>query len=73
MPTNKAILNKGLKFLSWALLAVFIGPTLVHFAFINKLQPLYPVILGVGVLICFVGIFLIFKGIITIINSMTDK
>lgn len=73
MPTNKIILNKGLKFLSWALLAVFIGPTVVHFAFINKLQPLFPVILGIGVIICFAGIFLIFKGIITIINSMTDK
>jgi len=72
MPTNKDILNKGLKFLAWALPAVFIGPTLIHFAFINKEQPLYPVILGIGIILSFSGIFLIFKGIVTIINSMTD-
>lgn len=73
MATDKIKLNKGIKFLSWALPCVFIGPALVHFAFINKLQPLYPVILGIGVLIGFTGIFLIFKGIITIINSMSDQ
>lgn len=73
MPTNKDILNKGIKFLAWALPAVFIGPSLIHFAFINKQQALFPVILGIGILISFTGIFLIFKGIITIINSMTDK
>jgi hypothetical protein len=73
MPTNKEILNKGIRFLAWALPAVFIGPALIHFAFINKQQPLYPVILGIGILLSLAGILLIFKGIITIINSMTDK
>ncbi len=73
MPTNKDILNKGIRFLAWALPAVFFGPAVIHLAFINKLQPLYPVILGIGILVSFTGIFLIFKGIITIINSMSDK
>ncbi len=72
MSTNKEILNKGIKFLVWALPAVFTGPTIIHFAFINKEQPLYPLILGIGILISFTGIFLIFKGIITIINSMNN-
>ncbi|MDI1255908.1 MAG: DUF6095 family protein [Flavobacterium sp.] len=71
MATDKEKLNKGLKTLSWALPCVFIGPTVIHFAFINQLQPLYPVILGIGILIAFTGILLIFKGIITIVNSMT--
>jgi hypothetical protein len=73
MATNKEILNKGMKCLAWALPCVFIGPALIHFAFINKLQPLFPVILGLAVIIGFTGIFLIFKGIITIINSMSDN
>lgn len=72
MPTNKDILNRGIKLLSWALPAVFIGPTMIHFAFINTQQPVYPFILGGGILIGFIGVFLIFKGIITIINSMHD-
>jgi hypothetical protein len=73
MPTNKIILNKGIKYLSWALPAVFIGPTVIHFAFINKQQPLFPLLLGVGILIGFIGIYLIFKGIMTIISSMNDE
>ena len=72
MPTNKMILNRGIKYLSWALPAVFIGPTVIHFAFINKQQPLFPVLLGVGILIGFIGILLIFKGIMTIISSLKD-
>jgi hypothetical protein len=72
MPTNKMILNRGIKYLSWALPAVFIGPTVIHFAFINKQQPLFPLLLGVGILIGFIGILLIFKGIMTIISSLKD-
>lgn len=72
MPTNKMILNRGIKYLSWALPAVFIGPTVIHFAFINKKQPLFPLLLGVGILIGFIGILLIFKGIMTIISSLKD-
>jgi hypothetical protein len=73
MPTNKQILNQGIKYLAWALPAMFIGPTLIHFAFINKLQPLYPVILGVGILICLGGMYLIFKGLMTIIKSIFNE
>ncbi|OYU80007.1 MAG: hypothetical protein CFE23_11515 [Flavobacterium sp. BFFFF1] len=73
MPVNKDILNKGFKFLTFALPCTFIGPAIIHFAFINKQQPMYPYILGVGILLCFGAIFLIFRGIITIINSLSDK
>lgn len=72
MPTNKDILNKGIKFLAFALPCAFIGPVVIHFAFINKQQFLFPFILGFGIILAFTAIFLIFKGIITIINSMTD-
>ncbi|AWA30486.1 hypothetical protein HYN48_10520 [Flavobacterium magnum] len=72
MPTNKDILNKGLKLLAFALPCAFIGPAVIHFAFINKQQPLFPLVLGIGIVLAFAAIFLMFKGIITIINSMTD-
>ncbi len=70
MATNKKILNQGIKYLAWALPALFIGPTAIHFAFINKLQPLYPVILGVGIIVSICGMYLIFKGVLTIIKSI---
>jgi len=56
-------LSKGIKYLAWALPAIFIGPTLIHFAFINKLQPLYPVILGIGILLCITAVALAVIGL----------
>jgi hypothetical protein len=67
---NKEILNKGLKRLFWALPASFIGPTVLHFALINKLQPLFPVIFGIGICISIIAIVLIFKGVVTIVKSL---
>ena len=71
MATDKEKLNKGIKLLSWALPCVFIGPIVINSAFKNQQHPYYALVLGIGVLIAFAGIFLIFKGIITIVNSMS--
>lgn len=73
MATNKKILTKGISYMSWALPALFIGPAIVHFAFINKQQPVYWFILSIGILICLAGIVLVFMGINTIIKSLFDK
>ena len=73
MPTNRIILNKGIKFFAFALPAMFIGPSLIHFAFINKLQPLYPLILGIGILVCLTGMLLIVFGLKTILKSLFDN
>lgn len=73
MATNKKILTKGISYMSWALPALFIGPAVVHFAFINKQQPVYWLILSIGILICLAGIVLVFMGINTIIKSLFDK
>ena len=70
MATDKIVLNKAIKYLVWALPALFIGPAMIHFAFINKQQPLFPVIIGVGIIISISGIVLIFVGIKTIIKSL---
>ncbi|MFY0480983.1 DUF6095 family protein [Flavobacterium sp. PLA-1-15] len=73
MSTNKKILTKGISCMSWALPALFIGPAVVHFAFINKQQPIYWLILSIGILVCLTGIVLVFMGINTIIKSLFDK
>lgn len=73
MATNKKVLTKGISYMSWALPALFIGPAIVHFAFINKLQPLFWVILIVGILVCLTGMYLTFLGIKTIIKSLFDN
>lgn len=73
MATNKKVLTKGISYMSWALPALFIGPAIVHFAFINKLQPLFWIILIVGILVCLTGMYLTFLGIKTIIKSLFDN
>ncbi len=70
MATNKELLSKGIKKLAWALPALFIGPTIIHFAFINKLQPTYYIILGLGIALCITGIIMIFLGIKTMMKSL---
>lgn len=70
MATNKELLSKGIKKLAWALPAFFIGPTIVHFAFINQLQPTYYLILGFGIAICIAGIIMLFLGIKTMMKSL---
>ncbi|WP_338408364.1 DUF6095 family protein [uncultured Flavobacterium sp.] len=70
MSTNKELLSKGIKKLAWALPLLFIGPTLIHFAFINKLQPSYYFILGIGITACLGAIILMFLGFQTMVRSL---
>lgn len=71
--TDKTFLVKGIKTLVFALLSLFMGPILMSIAFSNPEKPLYIPILIVGCLISAFAVFLLFKGIKTIINSMFKK
>lgn len=71
--TDRTILFKGVKTLVFALMTLFLGPILLHVAFSNKDKPLYIPILIVGCLISSMAVFLIFKGIKTIMESMFKK
>lgn len=70
MATNKEVLNKGIVFMAAALPLMFIGPAVIHFAFINKQQPLHWPILAVGIAMCIGGVYLAFKGLLKITNSL---
>lgn len=72
MPTNKNILIKGIQYLSGALPLLFLGPIVINSAFRNQKNPLYPYVLGLGIIFALAAIFLIFKGINTILKSMFD-
>lgn len=67
--TNKEQLFKGIKFLAISLLVSFVAIYLISFSFINKIYTLT----GLGVITMFLAIYLIFKGINTIIKSMFDE
>lgn len=71
--TDKVILFKGIKTLVFAALSLFMGPVLLSFAFSKPEDTLYIPLLIVGCLVCAFAIFLIFKGLKLIMNSMFNK
>lgn len=71
--TDKPVLVKGLKIMGGSLACMFLGPTLIHLALSNKEKPLYIPILIIAVLICSLALYLAFKGLNTIMNSMFKK
>lgn len=72
MGTNREVLSKGIKYLTWALPLMFIGPAVIYNAFCNKDNAWHYLVLGIGIAICFGGAFLLFKGVQTIVKSMFD-
>ena len=73
MNTNKELLSKGIKYITISLPCLFIGPAVIHFAFINKLQTLYYLILVVGVGVCITAMVMLFIGLNTIMKSLFNK
>jgi hypothetical protein len=72
MATNKSVLAKGVKYLAGALPLLFLGPVVITSAFKNEKHPLYVYVLILGILIALAAIFLIFKGINTVLKSLFD-
>ncbi len=71
--TDKVLLFKGIKLLIFAALSLFMGPTLMTMALSDKENSLYIPLLIVACLICAMAIFLIFKGIQIIMQSIFNK
>lgn len=70
--TNKKILSTGIKYLAGALPLVMIGPSVLYSAFNNQDHPFYLLVLIIGVIATFAAIFLMFKGIMTIVKAFFD-
>jgi len=71
--TDKVQLYKGIKTMIFAALTLFMGPIILSMALSQPENSLYIPLLVVGVLICAFAVFLIFKGIRIIMNSMFKK
>ncbi|MCG9970238.1 DUF6095 family protein [Christiangramia crocea] len=70
--TNKKVLSKGIKYLAGALPLAMIGPSILFSAFNNQDKPLYIAVLILGILASGAAVFLMFKGILTVVKSMFD-
>ncbi len=70
MGTNKELLAKGIKYLAGALPLLFIGPIVIHNAFMNKQNVWHYLVLAVGIVFCLGAMFLLYFGLKTIMKSL---
>lgn len=70
METNKDVLSKGIKYLAGALPLLFIGPALIHNAFMNKQNIWHYLVLAIGIIICITAVFFMYLGLKTIMKSL---
>lgn len=68
--TDFDILKKGLKFLAFALPLLFLSPYLLTLSFLNKETFMFYVFLIFGLIAGAGAIYLLFKGINTIMKSI---
>lgn len=70
MATNKELLSKGIKYLTGALPLLFIGPSVIYNAFINKQNIWHYLVLAIGIAACLGAMYLMFKGLNTIMKAL---
>lgn len=70
--TNKILLGKGIKYLAGAIPLTGIGPVILYSAFNNQNHPWYIPILIIGLIACASAMFLMFRGISTLVRSLFD-
>ncbi len=70
MATNKELLSKGIKYLAWALPLLFIGPSGIYNAFMNKQNVWHYLVLAFGIMACIGAMYLMFIGLKTIMKGI---
>jgi hypothetical protein len=70
MGTNKELLSKGIQNLAGALPLLFIGPSLIYNAFMNRQNVWHYLILGIGIVACIAAMYFMYKGLKIIMKSL---
>lgn len=73
MRTDKDILVKGVKKLAYTVMLMFLAPIVIWQAFKNEAHPLYWPVLIVGIILAIAAVWMGFKGIATIMESLFGK
>ena len=68
--TNKTLLVQGLKTMGLTLFLLFLGPFLLHAGWSNTDKHLYIPLLVAGIVLCGLAIYMGFKGIRIIMDSI---
>lgn len=72
MATNKEILSRGIKFLMGAVPLFFIGPIVINSSFKNQSHPMFIPVLGLGIILSGIGVFLMYKGLKLMMKALFD-
>ena len=72
MAINKTLLDEGIKNLLYALPLMFLGPSVVYNAFINKQNVWHWLVLAVGIVLCGLAVYFMFKGIKAITDALFE-
>lgn len=72
MPINKLLLKKGMKYMLYALPLMFIGPSVIYNAFINKDNVWHYLVLAIGILLCLLAVFFMYRGIKTLTDAIFE-
>jgi hypothetical protein len=73
MPSNQKLLVKGIKRLAFSLPLLFLGPTVIYNAFMNKHTTWHCVVLGFGISICILAVYCLFSGLKTMVQSIFNE
>ena len=73
MPTDKVMLVKGIKFLLYTVLTMFLAPVVLFQAFKNQDHPFYIPVLVVGLILAVTAIVLGFYSIKIFIDALFSK
>ncbi len=73
MRTDREVLKKGIQFLIITVIMMFAGPSLLYVALGNPEKPLYIPLIIISLLICAGAIYMGFKGIRTILDSVFNS
>ncbi len=68
--TNKPLFVKGLKTMGLTLVTLFLGPVLLHIGLANDEKSLYIPLVITGILVSGMSIYLGFKGVRIILDSI---
>jgi len=70
MSVNKNLLDKGIKYMLYALPLMFIGPSVIYNAFINKQNVWHWLVLAIGIFLSGLAVYFMFKGIKTLTDAL---
>ncbi len=73
MSTNKLKLNKGFKYAFGAIPLFVFAPILLNIGFSAIKKDQNYIFITVGIILALAGIFLLFRGIKTILNALFEK